>query len=159
MLWILSSPIVSEISLDPRSFLLFWDERSIGSKRQHAARNPFDITFCKHCDKLSQIALPVYLCSFWPILISNISSCDQAALSMGQSVHLSVTPFSTMFPSSYHLEIFRSTKDRINIYAKGQGQMSKVKITEVKIPFRRFRTVTPVNSQMMMKWCTKLGVA
>ena len=53
----------------------------------------------------------------WDDTCNSIFSCDQAALWMVQSVCLSVCPsvrpsvchtFLTMFPSSYHYEIFRS---------------------------------------------------
>ena len=74
-------------------------------------------------------------------------SCDQAALWMVFSVRLSVcppaTPFFTMFPSSYHHERV-ITNDQSEIHAKGQGQRSKVKVTEVKTQLKRFWTVTPV---------------
>ena len=77
------------------------------------------------------------------------SSCDQAALWMVQSVRpsvcLSVTPFSLC---SHHRIIMKFsgviTNDKSDVHAKGQGQRSKVKVTEVKTQFRRFRTVTPV---------------
>ena len=36
------------------------------------------------------------------------------------------------------------TNDRSDFHAKGQGQRLKVKVTEVKIQFNRFRTITPV---------------
>ena len=36
------------------------------------------------------------------------------------------------------------TKDQGNVHAKGQGQRSKFKVTEVTTQFNRFRTVTPV---------------
>ena len=69
-------------------------------------------------------------------------------LSVRPSVCLSVRPsvrhtFLTMFPSSYHHEIFRSYY-QWQIYAKGQGQRSKVKVTEVTTQLNRFRTVTPI---------------
>ena len=81
-----------------------------------------------------------------------IFSCDQAALQMVFSVCLSVClsvrlsvchTFFTMFPSSYHHEIFRS-------YYHGQKwcpckrSRSKVKVTEVNTQLSRFRTLTPV---------------
>ena len=85
-----------------------------------------------------------------------IFSCDQAAIWLVQSVRLSVRPsgrlsvrhtFSTMFPSSYHDEIFKSyyhgQKARSDVHAKGQGQRSKVKVTEVNTQLSRFRTLTP----------------
>ena len=66
------------------------------------------------------------------------------------SVRLSVCPsvcytFFTMFPSSYHHEIFRIiAKDKSDVHAKGQGQRPKVKVTEVKTQLSCLRTVTPV---------------
>ena len=62
------------------------------------------------------------------------------------SVRLSVCHnFLTMFPSSNHHEIFRSYyHDQSKVHAKGQGQRSKVKVTEVTTQLNRFRTVTPV---------------
>ena len=86
-----------------------------------------------------------------------IFSCDQAALwmvfsvclsvrlSVRLSVCLSVTPFS---PCSHHRIIMKFsgviTNDKSDVHAKGQGQRSKVKVTEVTTQLNRFRTVTPV---------------
>ena len=36
------------------------------------------------------------------------------------------------------------TNDKSDVHAKGQGQRSKVKVTEVKTQLNRFQTVTPV---------------
>ena len=79
----------------------------------------------------------------------HIFSCDQAALWMVFSVHLSVclsvTPFWLCF---HHCIIMKFsgviTNDKNDIPAKGQGQRSKVKVTEVNTQLNRFRTVTPV---------------
>ena len=84
-------------------------------------------------------------------------SCDQAALwmvfsvclsvclSVRPSVRLSVTPF---WLCSHHRIIMKFsgiiTTDQGNVHAKGQGQRSKVKVTEVTTQLSRFRTVTPV---------------
>ena len=76
-------------------------------------------------------------------------SCDQAALQMvfsvRPSVRLSVTPFS---PCSHHRIIMKFsgviTMVKSDVHAKGQGQRSKVKVTEVTTQLNRFRTVTPV---------------
>ena len=80
-------------------------------------------------------------------------SCDQAALwmvfsvclSVCPSVRLSVTPF---WLCSHHRIIMKFsgviTTDQGNVHAKGQGQRSKVKVTEVTTQLSRFRTVTPV---------------
>ena len=84
-------------------------------------------------------------------------SCDQAALQMVfsvcpsvrpsvcPSVRLSVTPF---WLCSNHRIIMKFsgviTNDQSKFHAKGQGQRSKVKVTEVPTQLNRFRTVTPV---------------
>ena len=82
-----------------------------------------------------------------------IFSCDQAALQMVfsvclsvcPSVRLSVTPFS---PCSHHRIIMKFsgviTMVKSDVHAKGQGQRSKVKVTEVNTQLSRFRTLTPV---------------
>ena len=61
------------------------------------------------------------------------------------SVRLSVTPF---WLCSHHRIIMKHsgviTNDRRKVHAKGQGQRSKVKVTEVMTQLNRFRTVTPV---------------
>ena len=92
------------------------------------------------------------------VCLSHLFSCDQAALWMVQSVCPSVRPsvclsvrpsvchtFLTMFPSSYHHEIFRSYYQwqkwrpckRSRSEVKGQGHRGHD-------PNFRFRTVTPV---------------
>ena len=74
------------------------------------------------------------------IIKSDIFSCDQAALwmvfsvrlSVCLSVRLSITPF---WLCSHHRIIMKFsgviTTDQGNVHAKGQGQRSKVKVTEV----------------------------
>ena len=66
-------------------------------------------------------------------------------LSIPPSVRLSVTPFS---PCSHHHIIMKFsgviTNDKSDVHAKGQGQRSKVKVTEVNTQLNRFRTVTLV---------------
>ena len=37
-----------------------------------------------------------------------------------------------------------NTNDKSDVHAKGQGQRSKVKVTEVRTQLSRFRTITPV---------------
>ena len=82
-----------------------------------------------------------------------VFSCDQAALWMVQSVRpsvcLSVRPSVTPFWLCSHHRIIMKfsgviTSDKSDVHAKGQGQRSKVKVTEVTTPLNRFRTVTPV---------------
>ena len=66
-------------------------------------------------------------------------------LSVRPSVRLSVTPFS---PCSHHHIIMKFsgviTNDKSDVHAKGLGQRSKVKVTEVNTQLNRFRTVTLV---------------
>ena len=66
---------------------------------------------------------------------------------------LSVCPsvrLSHIFSLSSHHRIImkfsgvKSTNDQGKVHAKGQGQRSKVKVTEVTTQLNRFRTVTPV---------------
>ena len=87
--------------------------------------------------------------SFRNICINSIFSCDQAALQMVfsvcPSVRLSVTPF---WLCSHHRIIMKLsgvfTNDQRKVHAKGQGQRSKVKDTEVTTQLNCFWTVTPV---------------
>ena len=77
------------------------------------------------------------------------------------SVCLSVTPF---WLCSYH-RIIRTfsgviTNNRSDVHTKGQGERSKVKVTEVNTQISRFRTITPVwfhiwwwNEMMHRAWC------
>ena len=91
--------------------------------------------------------------------VSNLTcqSALRTLISIRPSVCLFVrpplTPFLTMFLSSYHPEIVMNlimlklsviTIDRRDVHAKGQGQRPKVKVTEVMTPLNNFRTVTPV---------------
>ena len=91
-------------------------------------------------------------CSYKNVL-RPLFSCDQAALQMlfsvcpsvRLSVRLSVTPF---WLCSHHSIIMKFsgviTNDQSKVHAKGQGQRSKVKVTEFTTQLNRFRTVTPV---------------
>ena len=73
------------------------------------------------------------------------SVCLSVRPSVCLSVRLSVTPFS---PCSHHCIIMTFsgviTMVKSNVHAKGQGQRSKVKVTEVNTQLSRFRTLTPV---------------
>ena len=66
-------------------------------------------------------------------------------LSVRLSLCPSVTPF---WLCSHHRIIMKFsgviTSDRSDVHAKGQGQRSKVKVTEVNAQLSHFRTVTPV---------------
>ena len=74
-----------------------------------------------------------------------LSVCPSVCLSVCPSVCPSVTPF--WLCSHYHIIMKFSgviTRDQSKVHAKGQGQRSKVKVTEVTTQLNRFRTVTPV---------------
>ena len=77
----------------------------------------------------------------WYFLSVRPSVC----LSVCLSIRLSVTPFS---PCSHHRIIMKFsgviTMVKSDVHAKGQGQRSKVKVTEVNNQLSRFRTLTPV---------------
>ena len=83
------------------------------------------------------------------LFMNHIFSCDQAALRTLLSVRLFVRPSVTPFPiCSPHCIIMKLSGviaiDKSGVHAKGQVRRSKVKVSEVKNPFIRFRTVTPV---------------
>ena len=87
------------------------------------------------------------------IAITDIFSCDQAALWMVFSVRLSVRPSVCPSVTPFWLcSLYRIimkflgviTRDQGKVHAKGQGQRSKVKVTEVTTRLNCFRTVTPV---------------
>ena len=101
------------------------------------------------------------------VYISTIFSCDPAALWMVQSVCLSVChTFLTMFPSSYHHEIFRSYYQwqkwhpckRSRSEVKGQGHRA-LKIDEFDPDWAFPDCNSSLNSPMATKWRTKLQVA
>ena len=92
-------------------------------------------------------------CAIWMLKndwnSEHIFSCDQAALQMVFSVCPSVCPSVTPFsPCSHHRIIMKFsgviTMVKNDVHAKGQGQRSKVKFTEVNTQLSRFRTLTPV---------------
>ena len=85
----------------------------------------------------------------FPLNTGILFSCDQAALWMVQSVRPSVCPSVRPFWLCSHHRIIMKfsgviTSDGGDLHAKGQGQRSKVKVTEVTTQLYRFRTVTPV---------------
>ena len=93
----------------------------------------------------------------WMLLYTFLAATKQLYEWLSPSVCLSVTPFSLC---SHHRIIMKYsgviTIDRSDVHAKGQGQTSNVKVTEVTTQLNRN---TSLNSQMMMKWCIKLDVA
>ena len=100
------------------------------------------------CLEVSIIACTLCQGSSWSVHLmgrfSPIFSCDQAALWMVQSVRLSVRPsvclsvrpsVTPFWLCSHHPIIMKFsgviTSDKSDVHAKGQGQRSKVKVTEV----------------------------
>ena len=75
--------------------------------------------------------------------------CPSVRLSVHPSVRPSVTPFSLY---SHHRIIMKFsgviTNDQGKVHAIGQGQRSKVKVTEVTTQLNGFQTVTPVWSHI-----------
>ena len=103
----------------------------------------------RHHIKLVWIFL-LSLNPFCILLFNSLFSCNQAALQMVFSVCLSVGLFVTPFWLCSHHRIIMKfsgviTNDQRKAHAKGQGQRSKVKVTEVTTQLNRFRTVTPVS--------------
>ena len=72
-------------------------------------------------------------------------SSPSVCLCVCLSIRLSVTPF---WLCSHHRIVMTFlgviTNDKSDVHARGQGQRSKVKVTEVNTQLNRFRTVTPV---------------
>ena len=100
-----------------------------------------------------QCSISGYQTNFPHRFIFFIFSCDQAAIWLVQSVCPSVRP--SVCPSvtplslcSHHRISMKFsgviTNDKSDVHAKGQGQRSKVKVTEVTTQLNHFRTVTPV---------------
>ena len=91
--------------------------------------------------------------NFGNVALTWVFSYDQAAIWLVQSVcpsvHPSVCPSVTPFsPCSHHCIIMKFsgviTMVKSDVHAKGQGQRSKVKVTEVNTQLSRFWTLTPV---------------
>ena len=126
-------------------------------------RHSFSVDFSLKIQTWLWYELGVWMVSanFKPSLHNSIFSCDQAALQMVfsvrlsvcpsvclsvcPSVRLSVTPFWLCSPHRIIMKFSGFiTNDKSKVHAKGQGQRSKVKVTEVTTQLNRFRTVTPV---------------
>ena len=113
---------------------LLWHWSSLGQLNLEPTR-PNGLVGCKVPADLVKISVKE---------ATHVFSCDQAALWMVQSVRLSVRP--SVCPSvrlsvtpfwlcSHHRIIMKFsgiiTSDKSDVHAKGQGQRSKVKVTEV----------------------------
>ena len=88
----------------------------------------------------------LYIFKLWLLFLAATKQLyEWFSLSVRTSVCLSVTRF---WLCSHHGIIMKFlgviTSDRSDVHAKGQGQRSKVKVTEVTTQLNRFQTVTPV---------------
>ena len=110
----------------------------------HTVSLQYVSTWCEVVWKISPTCLYGILPSLLIILVMFIS-CDQAALWMAQSVRLSVTTF--WLCSRHRIIVIFSgviNNERSDVHAKGQGQRSKIKATEVNTQLSRFLTEAPV---------------
>ena len=109
----------------------------------------FFVTYCVFCvftkPQWVKIVSCCYLQGEGTILAATKQLYKLYFPSVRLSVCLSVTPF---WLCSHHCIIMKFsgviTNDESKVHAKGQGQRSKVKVTEVATQLNRFRTVTPV---------------
>ena len=113
--------------------LIFVRTQCIYPSMTYLCKRPLGLGFVQatgaHCAYRNvQTCIMLWVCSYWKT-----------------SVSLSVTPFS---PCSHHRIIMKFTgvitMVKSDVHAKGQGQRSKVKVTEVNTQLSRFRTLTPV---------------
>ena len=110
-------------------------------------------------DTTNIYTLPVFWINHWVCVCymqffqdDSVFTCDQAALRTFLSVRLPVRPSVRLLHLVTQCFCHRVimtlsgviTNDRSDVHTEGQGQRSKVKVTEVKTPFSNFRTVTPV---------------
>ena len=97
--------------------------------------------FCKHWTVCHTISMSRFV-----LLAATKQLYEWYFLSVCLSVCPSVSPSVTPFWLCSHHNIIMKfiTKDQGKVHAKGQGQRSKVKVTEVTTQLNRFRTVTPV---------------
>ena len=92
----------------------------------------------------------IFLQTFWNVFLAATKQLyEWFSPSVRPPVRLSVCPSVTPFwLGSYQRIIMKFsgviTNDKSDVHAKGQGQRSKVKVTEVTTQLNRFRTVTPV---------------
>ena len=107
-----------------------------------------------HGDLVLPFTVEMYWYEDCDVNLLDVFSCDQTVIWLVQSVRpsirpsvcLSVCPSVTPFsPCSHHRIIMKVIiMDRSDVHAKGQGQRSKLKVTEVNTQLSRFRTLTPV---------------
>ena len=147
LLWILTQTSMSQLTVQ-QSYLLCWE---LLPDRNRKSMGLWYWELMSHPDPA---VLPVgtlhsleWFCVSRRIFV--YSHHDTIVFFSETSVCLSVCPSVTTFSLCSHHRIILKfsgviTNDRSDVHAGGQGQRSKVKVTEVKNQLRRFRTVTPV---------------
>ena len=94
------------------------------------------------------VSVWVYLCVCVCASALSLFSCDQAALQMVFSLHLSVCPSVRLSHLFHYVPIILSSWNVLELLPMTKGpckrSRSKVKVTEVKTQLNHSRTVTPV---------------
>ena len=118
---------------------VYCTSRPIRSCRAIFCRLHFKIKCHKHYIRVCVLLQHIFLAA-----TKQLYECFSP--SVRPSVCLSVTPF---WLCSHHRIIMKFigviTNDKSDVHAKGEGQRSKVKVTEVNTQLSRFRTVIPVS--------------
>ena len=98
-------------------------------------------TLSRYAHKYAYICIRIFLAATKQLYKWYFPSvCPSVCL----SVRLSVTPFSPCFHHRIIMKFWVITMVKSDVHAKGQGQRSKVKVTEVNTQLSRFWTLTPV---------------
>ena len=130
-------------------------ELDVWCLRKAIKHNP-SLTCCTNVDQVSNFLYGItkkysflHCERIWIFLAATKQLYEWYFLSVCPSVRLSVCPSVTPFWLCSHHRIIMKfsgviTSDKSDVHANGQGQWSKVKVTEVTTQLNRFRTVTPV---------------
>ena len=131
------------------------NDRSDVHAKGHGHRSKVKVTEVWTQLSLFRTVTPVWIHIWWWNDAQNLMLLRRGALFLAAtkqlyklfspSICLSVTPF---WLCSHHSIVMKFsgviTNDKSDVHTKGQGQRSKVKVTEVITQLSRFRTVTPV---------------
>ena len=118
MCWVLFRRLYLSVGLS--NLIVYWNFPS-GQRMDYDPLSHEFLPISFHWGSCALLLL--YMCIF---------SCDQAPFPLCSHYRI-ITKFSGVI-----------TIGRRDVHAKGQGQRSKVKVTEVMTPFSRFRTISPV---------------
>ena len=142
--------MVFEISLNSKTFLLVFVQWRFSPRgRQFHSQNLYENSVTVNYRYLVDMNLYEHFDNRYRFLAATKQLNEWFSPSVCLSVCLSVRPSVTpCWLYSHHRIIMKFsgviTSDRSDVHAKGQGQRSKVKVTEVTTQLNRFRTVTPV---------------